>query len=64
MPMQKPQPNVLEPMLYETFNINGQFITERRTRIDRRVNEQNNRLDLYDRRQAPQRRMAHVDLYI
>ncbi|MBL4914200.1 hypothetical protein L2719_17920 [Shewanella schlegeliana] len=62
--MQKPLPKDQQPMLYETFNINGQFVTERRTSIDRRVSEQTNRLDLYDRRQAPQRRTAHIDLYI
>ncbi|WP_299807908.1 hypothetical protein [uncultured Shewanella sp.] len=62
--MQKPKPKTLEPMLYETFNINGQYITERRSCLDRRANEQSGRLDLYDRRQANQRRTPHVDLYI
>ncbi|CAM3478059.1 hypothetical protein [Shewanella pealeana] len=62
--MQKPQPKTLEPMLYETFNINGQYITERRTSLDRRVNEQTGYLDLYERRQTNQRRMPSVDIYI
>ncbi|GIU09258.1 MULTISPECIES: hypothetical protein [unclassified Shewanella] len=62
--MQKPEPKTLEPMLYETFNINGHYITERRSSLDRRVQQQTNRINLYDRRQTDQRRIPHVDLFI
>ncbi|MCL1147866.1 hypothetical protein AB4298_08865 [Shewanella sp. 10N.261.52.F9] len=47
--------------VYETINVNGQFIVERRQNGDSRSNA---KLRAYDRRQSTYSHFAEVDIYI